>query len=154
MPDGSPSDLTRMSPQQREQTMTEQKQETEELDLYKSTNVSTRSRLYEWLAYVPPWCRYDPKQPFKFSMGLNFLFGTHSLARIHHFRKDIAHSRPSLVQPLQDASPWRICITVIPSSTSSPATSASPSIGPPTSPRWPRQAMLADYSFSVRWVIS
>lgn len=34
------------------------------------------SRLVDTLGYVPPNCRYDPAKPFKFSMGLNVLFGT------------------------------------------------------------------------------
>ena len=32
-------------------------------------------RLYIRLRYVPPRCRYDPKKPFQFSIGLNILFG-------------------------------------------------------------------------------
>lgn len=35
-------------------------------------------KLYACLTYVPPRCRYDPEKPFKFSMGLNLLFGKKS----------------------------------------------------------------------------
>jgi hypothetical protein len=36
--------------------------------------------LYKRLGYVPPWCRYDPDHPVKFSMGLNILFGESTLS--------------------------------------------------------------------------
>lgn len=32
-------------------------------------------RFIDALSYVPPNCRYDPKKPFQFSIGLNVLFG-------------------------------------------------------------------------------
>lgn len=31
--------------------------------------------VYDRFTYIPPRCRYDPQKPFKFSMGLNVLFG-------------------------------------------------------------------------------
>ena len=52
---------------------------TSEPDLNTKNADSSKGRLrrvYDRLAYVPPRCRYDPENPFKFSMGLNILFGT------------------------------------------------------------------------------
>ena len=44
----------------------------------KSAKEKTRwQRIYDVLSYVPPRCRYDPEKPFKFSMGLNILFGSY-----------------------------------------------------------------------------
>ena len=61
--------------------------------------------LYGRLKYVPPRCRYDPDQPFEFSMGLNLLFGTWTvwcfataanfvsrLRRMFHRCKSLLHS--------------------------------------------------------------
>ena len=92
MPDGSQVDLTRTCQEEREPSTTlEQKKDGEKADLYRFTKGATWSRLYGWLAYVPPWCRYDPKQPFKFSMGLNFLFGISSLGPINSARILLTH---------------------------------------------------------------
>jgi hypothetical protein len=40
-----------------------------------SEKVSPWRALYSLVGYVPPWCRYDPEHPAKFSLGLNILFG-------------------------------------------------------------------------------
>ena len=40
-----------------------------------SEKISPWRALYNLVGYVPPWCRYDPKHPAKFSLGLNILFG-------------------------------------------------------------------------------
>lgn len=32
-------------------------------------------KVYDCVSYVPPRCRYDAEKPFKFSLGLNLLFG-------------------------------------------------------------------------------
>lgn len=36
---------------------------------------SMLQKVYDCIAYVPPRCRYDAEKPFKFSLGLNLLFG-------------------------------------------------------------------------------
>ena len=40
-----------------------------------SEKVSLWRALYNLVGYVPPWRRYDPHHPAKFSLGLNILFG-------------------------------------------------------------------------------
>ncbi|EXJ88008.1 hypothetical protein A1O1_04935 [Capronia coronata CBS 617.96] len=44
-------------------------------------------KLYDCLTYVPSRCRYDPENPFKFSMGLNVLFafaGCFTVANLYY----------------------------------------------------------------------
>src|SRR6187551_777333 len=35
---------------------------------------STLRRVYDFLSWTPPQCRWDPKKPPQFSIGLNILF--------------------------------------------------------------------------------
>jgi len=51
--------------------------ENDPLGLTKEDSESTPSRLWAVLSFVPSRCRYDPNQPFEFSIGLNSLFGNH-----------------------------------------------------------------------------
>ncbi len=48
---------------------------------------TTWQKIYDVLSYTPPWCRYDPKSPPKFSMSLNILFGfaaTFTVANLYY----------------------------------------------------------------------
>lgn len=39
-----------------------------------AASISPWTKAYGYLSFVPSGCRHDPTQPFKFSIGLNFLF--------------------------------------------------------------------------------
>jgi hypothetical protein len=79
MPNGSRADLTGNAQQKKEQINLEQKNDNEHVNVVKTTRVSKWSKVYDGLAYVPLQCRYDPIQPFQFSIGLNLLFGNYVL---------------------------------------------------------------------------
>lgn len=61
-------------------------------DAHEQGKRKTIQAVYDRFTYIPSRCRYDPQKPFKFSMGLNVLFGetgilylrllTHTLMRV------------------------------------------------------------------------
>ncbi|KAF7509977.1 hypothetical protein GJ744_007291 [Endocarpon pusillum] len=70
-----------------QQVCSEKNKATQEDDLLKPVKRSLKSRLFSLLCHVPSRCRYDPNQPFEFSIGLNLLFafgGCFTVANLYY----------------------------------------------------------------------
>lgn len=107
--------------------------------------------LYHKLTFTPPRCRHDPTRPFKFSMGLNVLFGMLLTACLPPYHPHRLTCPFHLLQPLQDVSPSPTCTIPTPSYTSWLKSSMSPASRLPTSQLWPRLDTLQDCYSCVPW---
>jgi hypothetical protein len=79
MPNGAQYDLGEKAHRAKQDVSRKDKKEAEDDCQRKSSRASRWNRLYSFLAFVPSRCRYDPDQPFEFSIGLNLLFGIYML---------------------------------------------------------------------------